>query len=54
MTIHFNKYYKNAQEVCREDNYQANFHTLTFQADIYGQNAKSNNKKVLYCLILLM
>ncbi|XP_019850599.1 PREDICTED: uncharacterized protein LOC109581181 [Amphimedon queenslandica] len=39
VTIHFNTYYKNPKEICREDIYQANFRTFTYQADIFSQNA---------------
>ena len=30
--------------MCHRDDYQANYHTLTLQSDIYGQNADSNTK----------
>ncbi|XP_019860386.1 PREDICTED: uncharacterized protein LOC109588697 [Amphimedon queenslandica] len=44
LTIHFNKYYKDFEEVCHKNDYHANYYTLTLQNDIYGQNADSNAK----------
>ncbi|XP_019850595.1 PREDICTED: uncharacterized protein LOC109581174 [Amphimedon queenslandica] len=44
VTVHFNKFYRNQKEICREDNYQANFRTFTYPANIFSQTAQSITK----------
>ena len=37
-TIHFNHFYHNLKEICREDIYQTDLKTITLMDDIFSQN----------------
>ena len=39
--MHFNRFYKNTKEICQVDKFQANYQTITFHDDIFGQTAKA-------------